>query len=43
MFQVKLGYDVLQEQERLLSTKDAELEGVRQELKQQVGQLIFDL
>ena len=33
VFQVKLGFDVLQEQERVLSTKDSELEGVRQELK----------
>jgi hypothetical protein len=34
--QVKLGYDVLQEQERILSTKDAELDSVRTELKKQV-------
>ena len=36
IFQVKLGYEVLKEQERIMSTKDSELDGIRQELKKQV-------
>jgi hypothetical protein len=42
-FQVKLGYDVLQEQERVLTNKDTELEGVRQELKKQVNFILVIL